>query len=127
MRRKYKENLDDLKGETLTHIDLNEKKDEILLTTESGRQFRVYHEQDCCEHVRIVGVLGRWNELLNRKVEEVGIDEIEFGSDYDYDGTGTETTLTFRVDGKTLINRWIGESNGYYSEKVDFEEIFKGE
>lgn len=37
--------------------------------------------------------------------------------------SATETKLTFVADGATVINRWIGESNGYYSETIQLDQV----
>ena len=115
--------LEDLDGEVLTHIDVDsddKKGDQILLTTQSGRQIRIYHEQDCCEHVRIEGTDGEWRELYGKPILEAVHEED--GGEWE-GGTCTRTTLTFRVDSATVISRWFGESNGYYSEAVNIEDI----
>ena len=40
-----------LNGLTVKFIDID--RDQIAITTECGRKFLFYHEQDCCESVRI--------------------------------------------------------------------------
>ena len=54
----------DLIGETLTHIDVDDDGYQILLTTKSGRQLLIDHQQDCCEHVRINDTEGRWVDII---------------------------------------------------------------
>jgi hypothetical protein len=109
-----------LKGEILTEIDCDENDEVILLTTESGRQFKLYHSQDCCERVYIQE-FDNYKALIGKKIIEVTDEENDVSKDY-YD-SATETVITFRVNDATVINRWIGESNGYYSERVNFMEI----
>ena len=112
--------LGELAGETLTYIDVDPENDVILLTTESGRMIKIYHEQDCCESVRIEDTQGDWHNLIGKVIVTAYADEYESEVEY---GSRTETTLTFCVDDATVINRWVGESNGYYSESVHIEEI----
>ncbi|WP_417737245.1 hypothetical protein [Rosistilla oblonga] len=104
----------------LTHIDTDEKNNEIMLTTESGKVIKIFHDQDCCETVAIEDAEGEWHKLFGKVLVEASRDEKQSECDY---GSKTETTLKFRVDGATVISRWIGESNGYYSESVDIEEV----
>jgi hypothetical protein len=114
--------IESLVGETLTYIDIDDDEGKIMLTTESGRQFMIHHYQDCCEVVRMESTEGDWDALIG-KVIEIATHEEEEGPERQYSDHVTETTLTFKVDGATIISRWIGESNGYYSESVDIEEL----
>ena len=116
----------DLVGEVLDAVDIDRGENQILLTTRSGRKFLVYHEQDCCESVRIVGQDGSFDELIGKPIVEAkdfAVDTGESESDCD---SQTTTTLVFRVDDQTVISRWIGDSNGYYSERVDIAELING-
>lgn len=119
-----------LVGETLTHIDVF--SEEILLTLESGRKVKVYHSQDCCENVWLENVEGDFKELVGKVLidvsEEVDPDGDQVFAAHDeareYPAESkTNTRISFVVDGATVITRWIGESNGYYSEGVTFAEI----
>ena len=111
--------LEDLAGETLTAVDIFDG-DEIILTTQSGRRVKIFHDQDCCESVGIEGPEGDWTPLLGKVLLECKQESESFVRAY---GTGTKTTLTFRVDDATVVSRWIGESNGYYSEEVHIAEL----
>ncbi len=96
------------------------------MTFASGKQLRIYHEQDCCERVELVSIDGNICKLFGRAIQSVGL---EVDEDYDgpeiSDDSGTETKITLRCDAETVIMRWIGESNGYYGEQVDFEILQK--
>lgn len=94
--------------------------DEIEFTTVDGEKFLMYHEQDCCEHVSIEDVNGDYNDLIGFPIllaEEVS----ESG-----DGGWDSQTWTFykiaTIQG-TVTLRWLGSSNGYYSESVDFVRV----
>ena len=116
----------DLVGEVLDAVDIDREENQILLTTRSGRKFLVYHEQDCCEKVAISGQDGNFDKLIGKPIVEArdfAVDTGESESDYD---SQTTTTLVFRVDDQTVISRWIGDSNGYYSESVDIAELISG-
>ena len=125
-------NIQELAGKKIVAIDIvdDPKKDhEIRIEIEGGRVFRFYHNQDCCESVRIAAPKdgdGSLLSLIGKETREVTQEEDrDDGTDTDYD-SWTKTTITFRSDSETVISRWIGESNGYYSEDVDLEEVFKG-
>jgi hypothetical protein len=115
---------DVLVGEVLDAVDIDREKDQILLTTRSGRQFLIYHEQKCCETVEISGQDGSFDKLIGKPIVEArdnAVDTSEEAAD-----SQTTTTLVFRVDDHTVISRWVGDSNGYYSESVDIEELING-
>ncbi len=112
-------------GEVLTHIDTNESNDEILLTTRSGKTIKIFHQQDCCENVRIEGTDGNWHDIVGKVIIEASkseFDECE-PKPSEWAESWTRTELKFRSDAATVISRWIGESNGYYSEGVDIADV----
>jgi hypothetical protein len=112
----------DFVGKVITHVDIDPEMDQILLTLDSGVEIMIYHARDGCEHVVIEGTDGSWNNLLHKPILLFQHDETrsEVHPHYEY---RTDTTLTFTVDGASVINRWVGTSNGYYSEKVDIREL----
>jgi hypothetical protein len=125
LKRKHVE-FSALVGEVLDAVDIDREENQILLTTRSGRRFVVYHEQDCCEQVQIVGQDGSFDKLIGKPLIEARDFAVDTGeSEGDYDSQ-TTTTLVFRVDDQTVISRWIGDSNGYYSESVDIAELING-
>ena len=113
-----------LLGRTIIKIEGAEKdSEEILFTLENGDIFRMYHEQDCCEDVRVEDVGGDINCLIGNPIflaEEVTNEgEVEYGN------TCTWTWYHFGAIKGYVTIRWYGESNGYYSESVDHEWIKK--
>ena len=123
LKRKHVE-FSALVGEVLDAVDIDREENQILLTTRSGRKFLVYHEQDCCETVAISGQDGSFDKLIGKVIVEVRDIAVDTGDD-EIDSQ-TTTTLVFRVDDQTIISRWIGDSNGYYSESVDIAELING-
>jgi hypothetical protein len=115
-------NIASLVGETLTHIDCDGTS-QIMLTTASGRQIMIYHEQDCCESVQIQDTEGNWHDLIGKVITDTDHDTTHTCGDCA--DSCTLSVLTFKVDDATVISRWIGESNGYYSEGVDLLDITK--
>jgi hypothetical protein len=115
---------EDLKGQTLTAIK-NFDDEQLALITKEGNVYRLYHEQDCCECVRISDICGDLADLIGEPLleaeevcSEVPQNEEEYAGDSQ---TWTFYKLTTRKGSVTI--RWLGESNGYYSESVDFEKI----
>jgi hypothetical protein len=113
---------DELVGLTFERIEgLDEGSPEVNLYTDCGRHFRMDHYQDCCEHVRVAEVIGDVSDLIGSpvlKAEEVS--EADETQEY---GTGTWTFYKLATRKGYVDIRWLGESNGYYSESVDFGEV----
>ena len=117
-----------LKGQTLLNIERNCKDgDEIVFITKSGKRYTMFHSQDCCEDVHIEDICSNLNDLIGNPIliaEEV---TQEGGNDDEDESCGSDfTTWTFyklsTIIGSVTI-RWIGTSNGYYSESVSFSEL----
>lgn len=113
---------DDLKGQTISKIDRTD--DTLTFTLENGQRCRFYHEQDCCESVSIESVVGTIDDLIGSPLLEASViesNENPAGVDPpECQDSFTWTTYTFATERGTVIVRWYGESNGYYSEDVYF-------
>ena len=110
----------DLVGETLTHIDIDPENNEILLTTKSDKKIIIKHDQNCCESVKLVYYSPNWKKLIGKVIVDTSENAVSSMNGYD---SRTDTDLTFSVDDATVITKWVGESNGYYSETVDIHDI----
>lgn len=122
----YHEDAEKLIGEVLESIDYSSNDDDIILfRTKSGKTFQMYHQQDCCENVHMEDLQGNWADLVGKVVRDVTVDSGDLGeppSD-SYNDSFTRTHFRFVVDDATVISKWIGTSNGYYSEEVSFKEL----
>ena len=87
----------------------------------------MYHEQDCCEQVALIDVVGgsldnlvgqeiRCIKSVSKDINEKVVSS--FDGSFDDSNTWTFVTISTFKDDITL--RWHGGSNGYYSEEVDF-------
>lgn len=113
--------VDVLNGKLVFDIIINQDKTEMLIIIEGDSEYEIYkfyHEQDCCESVYLYDINGDLNDLVGEvlnQVEEVS----RVAKDGEFsDGTWTFYKLATRKGYVTL--RWLGESNGYYSEEMSF-------
>lgn len=115
-------NVSELIGKVLTKID-DSFTDELRFYTEDGECYRMWHEQDCCEHVYIEDICGDLDDLIGTPLllaEEVSEYEGPLDED-ERDDSYTWTFYKFATTKGYVTIRWYGSSNGYYSESVDFE------
>ena len=112
-------------GETLTAIHgMEPGSDRVTFETASGRSFVMLHHDDCCESVSVNEVVGDVADLIGApilKAEESSNSEDDKPDQYSESWTWTFYHLATLKGYVTL--RWLGASNGYYSESVDFEEV----
>lgn len=110
----------ELIGKTLTSIEVSQSKDEILFKANDGTQFKMYHTQDCCESVTVEDVEGNLEDLINSPItqaEEVTSTE-KFNGKPEFPDSFTWTFYKLATVKGYVTIRWLGESNGYYSESV---------
>lgn len=110
-----------LKGATISRIEgMRRGSDQIMFTTTDGRRFKMHHHQSCCENVELEDVCGDILDLVDYPIT-VAEERIMQGPASYQSSTWTFYELA-TVRGSVTL-RWLGTSNGYYSESVSFEEL----
>jgi hypothetical protein len=110
-----------LTGKTLE--SLVDEGNELIFKTTDGETYRMYHEQDCCESVVLEDVVGDLQDLVGSVIlvaEEV---EGESPADFEAYESYTWTFYKFATRKGYVDLRWLGQSNGYYSESVSFCKV----
>jgi len=115
-------------GKQLKTVEMPDNEN-IYFDVDNGDIYRMNHNQDCCETVEIVDVCGDLNDLVGSPIimaEMVQSEENEFMGktvkDYEEYQNDSQTWTFYKfatIKGYVTI-RWLGTSNGYYSEEVDF-------
>ena len=109
--------IEDMVGKVFTSI---RNEDTELVFENATERFVFFHAQDCCEHVSIEDVCGDLEDLVGEPLliaEEVsGETPVDF-NEMDHESV-TWTFYKFATRKGYVDVRWLGESNGYYSEGV---------
>lgn len=119
-------NIQDFTGKTISSIEGAEiGSDEVTFICSDGTKYRMFHDQDCCESVRIEDINGDISDLIGSPIlqaeESTNSDDTLGRIEYPDSFTWTFYILA-TIKGYVTI-RWLGESNGYYSESVELEEL----
>lgn len=114
----FKELVKKLEGRKVKRVSgLSKGSERVTIHLDQDETIIFEHFQDCCENVRLYdseyqgklsGDLLEIRETTNKK------DGAELGDD-----SSTWTYYNVYFSDGNLNMRWLGESNGYYSERVD--------
>ena len=108
-------------GKTFVQVSGAVGNFDLLFETANGERFMFSHQQDCCERVDINDIVGDLEDLVGEPLllaEEVeGETPVDF-NERDHESV-TWTFYKFATRKGYVDVRWLGESNGYYSEGVD--------
>ena len=115
-------------GKTIVNIEGKVGDGEITFFMEDGKKYVMLHHDDCCEYVRVEDIAGDLNDLIGSPLlmaeETTSHDDLDgTPRDRDADDSFTWTFYKFATLKGYVTIRWLGESNGYYSESVSIEEI----
>ena len=118
-------NVKELLGKTLTDV-YQVGVDQLVFETTEGEKYQLSHYQDCCESVEIESIVGDLADLVGEPIlmaEEATSDKNPEGFSKEYQDSFTWTFYKFATRKGYVDIRWYGESNGYYSESVNFDKV----
>lgn len=121
----YEPEVSDMVGRTFT--DVRQVGDDIIEFECDDGVFTFCHHQDCCEGVSIESIVGDLSDLVGEPL--LTAEESTNSDDPPRDGYVESFTWTFYKFStrKGYVDiRWLGSSNGYYSESVDLDYTPKG-
>lgn len=110
------------------HVDVSEmlnqtftsvRADNETVTFENDKvRYVLYHEQDCCESVVVEEIIGDLDDLENLPLLIAREDSNADGEDLPSEESYTWTFYNFATYKGYVTIRFLGTSNGYYSEDV---------
>lgn len=111
-------NIAEMVGKTFTRVTGGVGDGELVFENDQER-YVFYHEQDCCESVSIEDIVGELSDLVGEPL--LMAEEVSgyTGPEPEYADSYTWTFYKFATRLGYVDVRWLGESNGYYSESVD--------
>lgn len=118
--------IQDMVGKTFTRVTGGVGDGEIVFENDTER-YVFTHDQDCCENVDINDVVGDLSDLVGEPLlmaEEVSGEIPADFNEAEYESV-TWTFYKFATRKGYVDVRWLGESNGYYSEGVDLHYVQK--
>ena len=117
-------NIGELVGQTLVSAEAT--NDSITFVTSTGDTYVMYHQQDCCEDVTIESLVGDLQDLVDAPIliaeEASGDTPADYRFEYEPESY-TWTFYKFATQKGYVDIRWLGQSNGYYGESVDFIKV----
>lgn len=124
----YKVDITELIGKVITDIKFTDK--EILIEIDDFNENCVYylfkHEQDCCEQVWLDDISGYLDDIIERPIlkaeERISKDEV-YPKSKRLDSSVTWTFYTIATFNGYVDLRWVGTSNGYYSESISIYKL----
>lgn len=108
----------DLVGKTLLSCTVDDDKETVTFVLDDGNTHKLFHYQDCCESVYVESIVGDLADLVG---EPILVADETSGRIPDAAESGTWTFYKLATRKGFVDIRWVGESNGYYSEAVSFE------
>ena len=123
----YECDITDLLGRVITEVH-HANEGELQLVCAEGT-FTFFHKQDCCESVYLADVTGDFIDLIGSPILLAAVSKqtpskkqcADKGDDVDCYESVTWTFYKLATIKGYVDLRWIGESNGYYSEEVDMK------
>ena len=119
-------------GKTIQEIrGCKKHSDEVTIKFTDGSCLKFYHQQDCCETVLLedFDITPEW--LIDSKIisieERISRSEEGVKPLNDWTESYTWSFYVIKTSSSTMILRWYGESNGWYSETVDIDYLYYDE
>jgi hypothetical protein len=108
------ESIKDLIGNTIkSYYCVDDYYSHIDFT--DGTRLVMYHQNECCESIEIESF--DIEPLIGKTITDIDYTLVEIPTEY---GGSTRTSLILETLDNKITLSWLGESNGYYSEQVNY-------
>ena len=104
-----------IQGMTITAVVYKESNESLLIHLNT-HVLEMIHHQDCCETVYLADVVGSFEDLIGYPLLEVSENLVDIATE---DMSSTASYYNFKTIKASVQLRWVGESNGHYSETID--------
>ena len=104
-----------IQGMTITAVVYDEQNESLLIHLNT-HVLEMIHHQDCCETVYLSDVVGSFEDLIGYPLLEVSESIVSIPTEYE---SATASYYNFKTVKASVQLRWVGESNGCYSETID--------
>lgn len=115
--------LEELIGQVFDEVVYDEGAQTVDFIKDGSTRYALGHVSDCCESVWLDDVNGDWSCLAGQPITIA--EERSHHSAADELESTTWTFYLFASPKGTVLLRWCGTSNGYYSESVELYDITK--
>jgi hypothetical protein len=124
----YYNDFSELKGRQIVLVSgLEVDSEEVAFVCADGSRWRMFHSQDCCESVSIAEVIGDPSDaiglVVDAREETSEADPAGYVNNDDWRESFTWTFFVLQTERGALTIRWLGQSNGWYSERAEFQRI----
>lgn len=112
--------ISEMVGRTMAAVTGAVSDETLTFEADNGDRFTFWYEQDCCASCRINDIVGDLSDLIGNPIlmaEEVSSED---APNPENAGSFTWTFYKFATTKGYVTVKWLGESNGYYSESVSF-------
>ena len=113
------EGLQQMLGRVFVRVEGSVGDEELTFVRDDGARFVFHHFQGCCEHVRIEDIVGDLQDLVGEPLLVAEESSNADGPEPEYADSYTWTFYKFATRRGYVDVRWLGESNGYYSDSVN--------
>lgn len=109
-------------GATIFQIDGAVGDEKISFHGRDGSTYVFWYEHDCCARCSINDIVGDLDDLIGKPIVEAEMVSCDSDGEKpdEYSESFTWSFYRFSTVKGTVTIRWLGESNGYYSETVSF-------